>query len=254
MHVVVLKMALGAVAVAAAVVAAFTMLSLLGRTSPPGNPGRLRALHRVAGYVFAVSVVGLTVTGLLILARQGESLSIRGVLHWTVGALVVIVAAVKIVMVRYYKKFLKAAPGVGVLTLVLVLLAAALSGVFVLAAGPPGWVEVGAGGDVIDVSVRAAEPPVQPADPAVPADPPTGVDAGRVIFERNCLHCHGPSARGAHQLAGLFGRERLRSSGRPVTRENVRSQILDPVGGMPSFRGRLNDSEISALLDYLETL
>ncbi len=241
----VIKMFLAAVAVAAGLVASLSMLAVLGRPTPPANAGRLRAVHRVSGYVFAGSLVALASVGWVILASAGDGLSVRGVLHWVIGSLLVIVAAVKILMVRYYKKFLKAAPGLGVLTLVLVLLAATLSAGFVIAVRVPPWAVVVPEREVVNgVPERAAEASGETPD----------AEAGRALFLRNCAGCHGPGASGTRQLAGLFEMERLASSGRPVTRENVSAQLLDPVGAMPSFRGRLSEAEISALLDYLETL
>lgn len=245
LHLLAIKMVLALVLLLSGMVAALSMLSLLGRTELPASPGRVRAVHRAAGYVFAGALVALAAAGVRILASSGDGLPVRGVLHWATGTLLVVVAAVKIVTVRYYKKLLRAAPGLGTVVLVLALLAAALSAAFAFVAwGPPSaWQEQ-----------FRWELPGAPAEPGTEAVVVVDTGSGMVIFQANCAGCHGPEATGIRKLTGLFGRERLASSGLPVIRENVLSQILDPVGKMPSFKGRLSSDELAGLLDYLEGL
>ncbi len=246
LHLLTIKIVLALVLLLSGTVAALSMLSLLGRAEPPANPGRVRAVHRVAGYIFAAALVALAAAGLRILASSGDGLPVRGVLHWATGALLVVVAAVKIVTVRFYKKFLRAAPGLGTAVLVLALLAAALSVVFAFVAwGPPStWQEQFRW----ELPGASTEPGVEGVAVVVDAGP------GRMIFRANCARCHGPEATGIRKLTGLFDRERLVSSRLPVTRENVLSQIVDPVDKMPSFKGRLSNDELAGLLDYLEGL
>lgn len=127
-----IKMVLAFVLLASGIVAAGSMLAVLGRARPPAQPGRLKSVHRIAGYAFALTLVALAVAGARILSAAGDGLSLRGVLHWVLGSLLVIVTAVKILLVKFYKTFLKVAPGVGALVLALALLVAALSVGFVL--------------------------------------------------------------------------------------------------------------------------
>jgi hypothetical protein len=52
---------------------------------------------------------------------------------------------------------------------------------------------------------------------------------------------------------GLTKLEALRSSGQPPTPENVRDQIINPIGTMPAFT-TFSKNEMTNLLAYLATL
>ncbi len=94
---------------------------------------------------------------------------------------------------------------------------------------------------------------------AAPATGEPGTEeatAGAEFFEKKCSMCHytdrietkiGPG------LKCLFTKEKLPESGRPVTGQNIRSQLRDPYDAMPAFPD-LTDSEVDALVNYLKTL
>jgi mono/diheme cytochrome c family protein len=112
-----------------------------------------------------------------------------------------------------------------------------------------------------DTTVPQEEPSEVPpaAEPVVPVEetPPGDATAGETVFAGNCASCHNADSAAAKigpGLAGLFGREKLGASGKPVTLENVRAQIVDPAGTMPSFGSYLSDGEIDDLVAYLGTL
>ncbi|MFH1502326.1 MAG: c-type cytochrome [Candidatus Eisenbacteria bacterium] len=240
------KIALAFLLTAAGLTAAGSMLALLGRTETTMQPGTLKRIHRTAGYVFGLSLVVLAVLGARIVATSGDGLPLRGVVHWVLGTLLVIVAILKIALVRHYKKFLKFAPGVGLLTLVLALLVAAVSAGFVIVTGGTGG--AASVGEADAAALRVEGVPVAAASPA-------DVAAGEGVFRSNCAVCHVvesdvPTAG----LRGFFERDSLKSSGLPVTVENVRAQIVDPVGRMPSFASRLSGDELLSVLSYLQTL
>jgi len=81
---------------------------------------------------------------------------------------------------------------------------------------------------------------------------------GAALFvEKGCGSCHytdredtkiGPG------LKGLFKREELPLSRRPVTEDNVRRQLETPYENMPSFGDRLTKEEKDRLVAYLKTL
>jgi cytochrome c oxidase subunit 2 len=91
--------------------------------------------------------------------------------------------------------------------------------------------------------------------------------AGEMLYRtRGCAQCHtvtGEASTGP-TWKGLFGRTvPLQGGGSVVADENyVRESILDPqaqvVAGfqpvMPTFKGRLSDQEISAIIAYIKTL
>jgi cytochrome c2 len=82
--------------------------------------------------------------------------------------------------------------------------------------------------------------------------------AGADLFqEKGCTRCHFTDSRKSKTgpgLKDLFNRETLPESGRPVTRENVRHQLIDPHENMPVFRDSLTRAQQNAIIAYLETL
>src|SRR6056297_2952657 len=84
------------------------------------------------------------------------------------------------------------------------------------------------------------------------------VDRGAVLFkDQGCANCHFIDSRKSKLgpgLQGLFDREALPESGRPVTEANVRKQLIDPYAQMPSFGNKLTEDEINAIVTYLKTL
>jgi mono/diheme cytochrome c family protein len=88
--------------------------------------------------------------------------------------------------------------------------------------------------------------------------PPEDEPPGAALFEEvDCGHCHATESgetKAAPGLDGLFDREELPSSGRPVTEENVRRQLVDPYKTMPSYEDRLDPEQIQQLVDYMKTL
>src|SRR3954454_16803721 len=72
---------------------------------------------------------------------------------------------------------------------------------------------------------------------------------------RSCSGCHNTETderKMGPSLRSLFGKVTLRN-GRRVDPENVRSIILEGFNGMPAFPYAFLDSELDALLAYLQT-
>lgn len=83
-----------------------------------------------------------------------------------------------------------------------------------------------------------------------------GAQLGRALFARNCSECHFPDRteiKVGPGLAGLFSRERLPVSGKPVNENTVKEQLLSPYNKMPSF-AQLKEEEIQAIVTYLKGL
>lgn len=83
-------------------------------------------------------------------------------------------------------------------------------------------------------------------------------DKGAALFiEKGCAHCHYTDKKDTKigpGFEGLFERDKLPVSGRPVSEENVRRQLEEPYKAMPSFAGRLTLDERDRLINYLKTL
>ncbi len=79
---------------------------------------------------------------------------------------------------------------------------------------------------------------------------------GKHLYEVRCAHCHRDNDLALKKvppdLHGVFGRSTL-PSGSPATDAQVRYVVLAGKGMMPSFNGRFNEEQMSALLAYLHT-
>ena len=82
-------------------------------------------------------------------------------------------------------------------------------------------------------------------------------EGARLFQEKGCSQCHFTANRKTKVgpgLKGLFYRPDLPVSGRPVTGENVREQLIDPYRNMPAYNDRLAEAQRRAIVDYLKTL
>jgi len=130
-----LKTLLGILLVASGLTAALSMLALMGRPEPKMSVAALKNTHRVAGYVFAALLVVLAAMGLHYLGAAGDTLSLRGVLHWATAALLVFLFLLKLVVVKVFRKLTKYAPVMGMMLVVLTLVVATLSAGFFIVTG-----------------------------------------------------------------------------------------------------------------------
>jgi cytochrome c oxidase subunit 2 len=98
---------------------------------------------------------------------------------------------------------------------------------------------------------------------AAGGDPPA---AGSEVFERlDCIHCHAMDGSGpGPSLAGLYGKTVPLENGEsvPVDEQYIRTSILDPRAQthagyppiMPPYAGRIDEDELSALVEYIRSL
>ena len=236
MSVFLLKSILAIALLIAGLSAALAMLISLGRAEKKVSPTTLRKVHRAAGYLFALLLLALAILGTKIFIGAGDTLSLRAVLHAFLALFLLFIFLLKIVLVRFYKSFLRTVPGLGMTVLVLVLVVFSVSAGFFL------------------LRTASTSDPLAAASsmPALQGD----ADKGSDLFARNCASCHysdredkklGPG------LKGLFQNDRLPLSGRAATEENVRRQMISPFRSMPSF-GSLTPQEVADLIAYLKTL
>lgn len=236
MSVYVLKSILAGILLAAGLCAALAMLISMGRPEKKAGSASLRKVHRTAGYVFLLLLLVLSVLGLDIFAASGDALSIRAVLHAVLALFLLFVFLLKIGLVRYFKLFLRYVPGLGLAVLVLTLVVFSVSAGYILLRAV-----------LADNSPWSASTNLLLQDSA---------DTGRESFARHCASCHEAGSdedKLGPGLKGLFGKDRLPSSGRPATEENVRRQMTAPFRSMPSF-GHLPEQEIADLIAYLKSL
>ncbi len=248
-----IKTTLAVLLVAAGLTAAISMLTLMGKPQKRMSVSALMKTHRTAGYVFVGLLVVLAVMGVRYLAAAGDSLALRGVLHWTLAVALILILALKLAIVRTFKQFVKFAPILGMTVITMALLVAAISaGFFAITRREAPAEEAGRPAtEAVQPAAEVAQPVVEAA--ALAGDP----KSGEALFATNCANCHDANSTESKigpGLAGLFERAELPSSGKPVTRENVRAQIVTPFGNMPSFQSYISDEGLTDLLAYIETL
>ena len=241
-----IKTTLAVLLVAAGLTAAISMLTLMGKPEKRMSIPTLMKVHRTAGYVFVGLLVILAVMGARYLAAAGDSLALRGVLHWVLAAALILILALKLAIVRTFKQFVKFAPVLGMTVITMALLVATISAGF-FAITRRGAPTADAGWPAVEAVQPAAETVQLAGDAAL----------GASVFATNCSNCHNADSTESGigpGLAGLFDRAELPLSGKPVTRESVRAQIITPMGSMPSFQSYISDEGLSDLLAYIETL
>ena len=82
------------------------------------------------------------------------------------------------------------------------------------------------------------------------------IELGRTIYEKNCLVCHGEARTGRGGLAnapvhGPDGHTWHHPDGQ--LRELILGSLDYPQKTMPSFVGKLTDSEVDAVLEYIKS-
>lgn len=80
---------------------------------------------------------------------------------------------------------------------------------------------------------------------------------GQLIFTQTCSGCHHPHSTQTKigpGLQGLFDREKLPVSNRPVSEDNVRRQLKDPYRNMPRVVEDFSEEQMEDLMAYLKSL
>ena len=123
-----IKTIVAAVLVAAGTGAFLTMMSLMGRPGKTGDTGKARKVHRVFGWLYVVLLAPLVYFGLGFVREMGDGMSTRAVFHVVLAETLIALLLVKILIVRFFKGFVKSAPALGmalfVLTIVIFLVTA----------------------------------------------------------------------------------------------------------------------------------
>ena len=79
---------------------------------------------------------------------------------------------------------------------------------------------------------------------------------GKEVFDQ-CSVCHNSDSTDAKigpGLKGLFKKDKMSTTGKPVTDANVIQKINEGGNGMPAYKDILSDDEKANVLAYLKTL
>jgi len=107
-----------------------TMMRIMGRPGAPGDVGRCRKVHRVFGWLYVVLLVPLVYLGVDFVGEMGDGMSTRAVFHMVLAVTLIALLLLKILVVRFFKGFVKNAPALGMALFVLTLVVFLISGGF----------------------------------------------------------------------------------------------------------------------------
>lgn len=81
--------------------------------------------------------------------------------------------------------------------------------------------------------------------------------AGKEVFDNNCSVCHNSDSTDVKMgpgFKGLFKKDKMSTSGKPVTDANILAKINEGGNGMPAYKDILSDEEKANVIAYLKTL
>jgi hypothetical protein len=181
-----LSIILGYVALAAAVTAALTMLSRMGRPGGKPRPAGLW-VHRVAGYAFLALMTFIFAGMVYKVATFDKGMTPGVAWHGAAGLAVVALLFVKWAVVRPFRGLMKLAPALGIVVFSLAFVVVNLgTAVYLMdwlaprrAAAAPAAAEVAATGEA--AVIGAVAPPGKGMD---------ALHAARFVFADKCGRCH----------------------------------------------------------------
>lgn len=242
------KALISIVFVVSALVGAFTMFEILGRSEKRLDTDRLKKAHRVNGILFFIVFLVLAGLGMAYIARTGSELSPRATFHVMLAHAVLFLFLLKLAIVKAYRQFYGKVAAMGITIAILAMgTVASSTGYYILSGG----------------LFAKGRPMVAASSGTTPGTPgpdlgthPSGIRKGKELFESMCLSCHdinSDSATGSPGFRGIMKRKTLPSSGRPVTAENISIQLKTPYRSMPAYPN-LTGEETKDLIAYMKEL
>lgn len=107
-----------------------TMMRTMGRPGAPDDVGRCRKVHRVFGWLYVVLLVPLVYLGVDFIGEMGDGMSTRAVFHMVLAETLIALLLLKVLVVRFFKGFVRNAPALGMAIFVLTLVVFLISGGF----------------------------------------------------------------------------------------------------------------------------
>ncbi len=233
-----LKSIMSLIFFSAALGAALSMLTLMGRQNRKMKPSLLKTLHKINGYIFLLLLMVISYFCIQYVAGVGDRLPPRAISHSILALFLIVIFFIKISIVRFFKQFLKFVPVLGIIVLSLAFVVCATSAGFYLLRSADSYAE----------SIDDSTLPVNSLEGSA--------EKGKVLFQNNCSFCHYADKEESQTgpgLKNLLKKDKLPHSGRPATVENIRNQLIHPVHSMPSFQD-LPELDIADLLAYLKII
>ena len=241
----------------AALIALFTMFEIFGRDTIRYSVSRLKLLHKINGLLFIILFLYLSYLCLNFLVATKVELSSRVTFHSLFSLTIIILLAVKISFIRFYKKLYGQARVLGLVTALTTFGMVGTSGIYYLLVSEGGTDTMVARSmqSKIEAQTPASENRTAPDNSLLSTDAES-ITRGKNLFEESCAFCHDPSSNDSlvgPGLKGILKNPILPSSKRPSTPEEIAAQLKTPYKRMPSF-AHLSQDKVVDLISFLNTL
>ncbi|MFZ5998019.1 MAG: c-type cytochrome [Nitrospirota bacterium] len=244
------KTLFAAVMLVLAVVAMFTMFEALGRVQKKYTTEQLKKIHRINGLIYTLLYLFVAYFCLRFIIDTKAEHSARAAFHAVFAVAIIVIIAIKVSFIEWYKQFYGRVPAIGISIAVLTFLMFGTSGGYYLLV-----TEFGTNQAVGRTLERKAGGAPKEEKITVKTDP-ASIKRGKALYESKCFSCHDPGSTKTiigpgHK--GLLRKAALPVSGRPATAENIAQQLKKPYSDMPSFN-YLSQREVEDIIAFLNTL
>jgi mono/diheme cytochrome c family protein len=236
-----------------ALFAMFTMFEVFGRGEKKFNVNSLKKLHRANGIFFVLLYMAIAYLCLKFVSETKAELSPRGAFHSVFAVTVIVLFALKVSFLRFYRQFYNQARTLGLLIALVTFGMVGTSAGYYLIVSEFGKNEIIVSAIAKKEDKNAAEEGFVKITLRTDDD---SIRRGREMYETKCFSCHDPNS--TMTIVGPGHKGILKNSTLPVgnipsTPENVARQIRNPINQMPSF-DYLTDNEVEDIISYLNTL
>jgi mono/diheme cytochrome c family protein len=82
---------------------------------------------------------------------------------------------------------------------------------------------------------------------------PADDDAGKKVFESNCIACHGPDGSGTPTGQSLMAPDLRSDAVQKLSDDDLKKQVLEGKNNMPPFKDVLSAADVQAVVAYVRT-
>ena len=155
-----------------AVIAFFSMLTLMGKSDKKMKPENLRIIHKTAGFIFLLLLLIISFFCIKYWVMAGDQISPRAAAHAVLSMTLLVLFLVKITIAQFYKQFLKFMPVLGMVVFSLAFVVTGISsGYYLMRSG-------------------VGVPQVAETEMTEAAEIAGNTSNGQTIFANRCSFCH----------------------------------------------------------------
>lgn len=236
--------------------ALFTMLEVFGRGEKRKFPiPRLMKYHRINGVIFLSIYLFITYFCLNFILSSQSELTARANFHGLLALTVIVLLALKISFIRFYRQYHNRVPTLGLLIALISFGMVGTSGGYYLLVTRFGTVKTF--DKIMEYKRRGISEVIEKEalKIAIKTDPES-IGRGKNLFDDKCSFCHDPYSHKTIVGPGLkdvLKNPALPVSNRPAAPENIKGQLRNPFSKMPSF-AYLTDTQVEDIISFLNTL